>query len=179
MLLLTLAVLAQAGQVSMARTALAECGSKVKRADHGWAGLVPSGPSGWALKALLTRKDGTCASEETWNGLVFKGLAPRAAPGTLVKVDEAQCELAPDTKVVLAGVAWTMRVTREVVTLTAGAAERSSVKLDSACWTDAWLGDLDGDAKADLIVSRMGGGFTTSLFLSTQGKVATLSGPVD
>ena len=58
-----------------ASSSLDDC-KGVKRAKHGWLGLVKSGTS-WSLAELSSRNSanelGLCAVEETWSGLARKG----------------------------------------------------------------------------------------------------------
>ncbi|MEW5743661.1 MAG: integrin alpha [Myxococcota bacterium] len=179
--------------MSKAAGAAEVCTRKMKRGEHGWLGLVRH-ESKWELVPLHTRPSeggdsspGLCAVESPWEDVALQGKALRKGPvdGVALDVDDSTCRLPEKAKVLLGDKSWTFSVKgKSAVAATSGEA-KLSFPLESDCWTVAWLGDLDGDMKPDLLVGRSGGGSVFALFLSSSqragvvGQAASMSGPAD
>ena len=158
--------------VTRAASGLGQCDA-VKRAKHGWLGLLQSA-KGWSLSPLLSRKsdggeafNGLCVEEPTWASVALRGATLKAGPLWVAELTgDADCRL-PSTEVTLGGTRWTVS-RREGGKLELADSTRSiELRLGSDCWTSAAITDLDRDGVPDLIAVREGGGFTFVVLLSS------------
>lgn len=171
---------ASCGALSRAQSPGGECPASVKRRDFGWLGLLPQNKA-WALVPLRTRKDdggesfnGLCAKEENV-ALALKSESVKPGPLELVRLEgNGDCAL-PLTKVKLAGTTWTLSSSDTALRL-ATKGQTLDFAWNSTCWTEALFGDLDRDGLPDLVLSRVGGGYVTVLFLSTLQSRGVVSG---
>jgi len=180
---------ASCGALSRASSPVSECPAKVQRKDFGWRGLLRQG-DGYALVPLRTRKDdggdsynGLCAKEPNVEFAV-KSDAVKAGPVKLVTLEgDSNCAL-PKKKVTLDGTGWSITPGEKALRL-ASTRTQLDFAWDSQCWTQALFGDFDRDGLPDLVLSRVGGGYVTVLFLSSlqdHGVVpgcARMNGPND
>lgn len=161
----------------------------VKRAKHGWLGLV-KGAKGWALVPLTSRpSDGgdagnsVCAAEDTHQNLALRGggLGPRAVQVAALEGD-SECRIAPTTAQLAAE--WSVEVHPDGVLRLSSGPRVVDYALGNTCWTSLVVGDLDADGTPDVLATRTSNGTSVVLGLSGQGggkspipASATLEGP--
>lgn len=170
---LALAVAKSCGvAISQAPGAIDQCNA-VKRARHGWLGLVQT-EKGWSLSALLSRKtdggdpfNGLCVEETTWQGVALKGARLKAGALDLAALTgDESCRL-PSTELTLGATRWKVSPREGGKLELANGSTVIGFLLGSDCWTNAAVADLDRDGLPDLVAVRSGGGFTFLVLLSS------------